>query len=60
MLHHAHLLRPQRDDPGRPVGRRGDDRASSREDFGNASSVHHFGQQAKAILDDARTAVAAL
>src|SRR5918994_2052559 len=28
--------------------------------FGNASSVHHFGQQAKAILDDARTAVATL
>ena len=30
-----------------------------REDFGNASSVHQFGQQAKAILDEARTAVAA-
>jgi cysteine desulfurase len=29
-------------------------------DFGNASSVHHFGQRAKAILDDARSAVAAL
>jgi cysteine desulfurase len=28
--------------------------------FGNASSVHHFGQQAKATLDDARSAVAAL
>ncbi len=28
--------------------------------FGNASSVHHFGQQAKAALDDARSAVAAL
>jgi cysteine desulfurase len=28
--------------------------------FGNASSVHHFGQVAKAALDDARTAVAAL
>ncbi len=28
--------------------------------FGNPSSVHHFGQQAKAILDEARTAVAAL
>ena len=28
--------------------------------FGNASSVHHFGQQAKAVLDDARSAVAAL
>ena len=31
-----------------------------REEFGNPSSVHHFGQQAKAILDEARTAVAAL
>lgn len=31
-----------------------------REDFGNASSVHHFGQRAKARLDDARTAVAEL
>src|SRR5262245_38490006 len=30
------------------------------EQFGNASSVHHFGQQAKAALDEARTAVAAL
>ena len=30
------------------------------EDFGNASSVHHFGQRAKALLDDARTAVAEL
>ena len=29
-------------------------------DFGNPSSVHHFGQQAKARLDEARTAVAAL
>jgi cysteine desulfurase len=29
-------------------------------EFGNASSVHHFGQRAKAILDDARSAVAAL
>jgi len=28
--------------------------------FGNASSVHHFGQQAKAELDEARSAVAAL
>lgn len=27
---------------------------------GNASSIHHFGQQAKAALDDARSAVAAL
>ena len=31
-----------------------------REDFGNASSVHRFGQQAKAIIDEARTAVASL
>ena len=30
------------------------------EDFGNASSVHHFGQRAKALLDDARTAVSEL
>jgi cysteine desulfurase len=30
------------------------------ETFGNASSVHGFGQQAKAALDDARTAVADL
>src|ERR687890_1516434 len=30
------------------------------DDFGNASSVHHFGQRAKAILDEARSAVAAL
>lgn len=28
--------------------------------FGNASSVHYFGQQAKAVLDDARTVVAGL
>jgi cysteine desulfurase len=28
--------------------------------YGNASSVHHFGQQAKALIDDARSAVAAL
>src|SRR5467141_894664 len=33
---------------------------ASRDTFGNASSVHHFGQQAKAALDDARSAVAAL
>jgi cysteine desulfurase len=32
----------------------------TRDVFGNASSVHYFGQQAKAALDDARTAVAAL
>jgi cysteine desulfurase len=31
-----------------------------REVWGNASSVHHFGQQAKAALDEARAAVAAL
>ena len=31
-----------------------------RQDFGNASSVHHFGQQAKARLDDARSAIAGL
>ena len=30
------------------------------EEFGNASSVHHFGQRAKAVLDDARSSVAAL
>ena len=29
-------------------------------EFGNPSSVHHFGQQAKAVLDDARSAVSAL
>src|SRR5437868_1900593 len=33
---------------------------TSREIFGNASSVHHFGQQAKAALDDARSLVATL
>jgi cysteine desulfurase len=31
-----------------------------REEFGNPSSVHHFGQRAKAVLDEARSAVAAL
>jgi len=31
-----------------------------REQFGNPSSVHHFGQSAKAALDDARSAAAAL
>ena len=31
-----------------------------RELWGNASSVHHFGQQAKAVVDDARSQVAAL
>jgi len=30
------------------------------EDFGNPSSIHHFGQRAKGILDDARTAIADL
>ena len=34
--------------------------AALRDMFGNASSVHHFGQQAKAALDEARAAVAAL
>jgi cysteine desulfurase len=29
-----------------------------RDEFGNASSIHFFGQRAKAVLDDARTAVA--
>src|SRR5262245_26358664 len=31
-----------------------------KEEFGNPSSVHHFGQRAKAALDEARTHVAAL
>jgi cysteine desulfurase len=30
------------------------------EDFGNPSSVHHFGQRAKAVLDEARSAIADL
>jgi cysteine desulfurase len=30
------------------------------DEFGNASSVHHFGQRAKAVLDEARSAVADL
>src|SRR5215218_6459251 len=30
------------------------------DDFGNASSVHHFGQRAKALLDESRSAVAHL
>ncbi len=34
--------------------------SATRDIFGNASSVHHFGQQAKAALDDARSAVASL
>jgi cysteine desulfurase len=33
---------------------------ATREIFGNASSIHHFGQQAKAAMDDARSAVATL
>jgi len=33
---------------------------ASRDIFGNASSVHQFGQQAKAVLDDARSEIAAL
>ena len=31
-----------------------------RDEFGNPSSVHHFGQRAKAIIDEARSTVAAL
>ena len=31
-----------------------------RDEFGNPSSVHHFGQRAKAILDEARSQVAGL
>src|SRR5262245_54340416 len=31
-----------------------------REEFGNPSSVHHFGQRAKAVIDEARSSVAAL
>jgi cysteine desulfurase len=34
--------------------------AAARDTWGNASSVHHFGQQAKAVLDEARASVAAL
>ncbi len=34
--------------------------AALREEYGNPSSVHHFGQSAKAALDEARTAVATL
>jgi cysteine desulfurase len=34
--------------------------AASRDLFGNPSSVHHFGQQAKSALDEARTAVGLL
>jgi cysteine desulfurase len=31
-----------------------------KEDFGNPSSVHHFGQRAKALLDEARSSVGEL
>jgi cysteine desulfurase len=31
-----------------------------RDEFGNASSVHHFGQRAKGVLDEARSSVASL
>src|SRR5215831_10155263 len=34
--------------------------AALRDEFGNPSSVHHFGQRAKAALDEARSSVAAL
>jgi cysteine desulfurase len=34
--------------------------AATRDLFGNASSVHHFGQQAKAALDAARSSIASL
>src|ERR1700752_4279035 len=34
--------------------------ATLREEFGNPSSVHHFGQRAKAVIDEARSDVAAL
>src|SRR5437763_5919178 len=34
--------------------------AVMRDVFGNASSVHYFGQQAKAVVDTARSSVAAL
>jgi cysteine desulfurase len=33
---------------------------ATRDIFGNPSSVHHFGQQAKAAVDEARSGVAAL
>ncbi len=33
---------------------------TTRNIFGNPSSIHHFGQRAKAVLDDARSAVATL
>ena len=34
--------------------------AALRDHFGNPSSVHHFGQQAKSVIDEARAAVASL
>jgi len=34
--------------------------AALAQDFGNPSSLHHFGQRAKAVVDQARSAVAAL
>jgi cysteine desulfurase len=34
--------------------------ATLREEFGNPSSIHHFGQRAKAVIDEARSEVAAL
>src|SRR5687768_12810187 len=34
--------------------------AAMREEYGNPSSVHHFGQRAKAALDESRTSVAVL
>src|SRR5918995_2472471 len=34
--------------------------AALKEEFGNPSSVHHFGQRAKAVIDHARSSVAAL
>ncbi len=34
--------------------------AALRDEFGNPSSVHHFGQQAKAAIDERASAVAAL
>ena len=33
---------------------------ATRDVFGNASSVHHFGQQAKAVIDQARSSIAAM
>ena len=34
--------------------------AALRDEYGNPSSVHHFGQRAKAAIDESRAAVAAL